>query len=79
MYDNRYAKTNKSLEQSHPGSTDEMSPYCIGKLNDSPSFSDYVDDEQNDRGDHQFAGSETTIRRFRGNTMSIFYISKNKC
>ena len=22
-----------------------MSPYCIGKLNDPPSFSDYVDEE----------------------------------
>ena len=42
------AKMNKLLEQSHPGSTDEISSYCIGKLNDPPSFSDYVDDESKD-------------------------------
>ena len=35
----------KSIEQSHPGSHNEIPPYSIGKLNGPPSFYDYVDDE----------------------------------
>ena len=52
--DNDNAKMNKMLEQSHPGSTDEISPYCVGKLTDPPSFSDYVDDESKDLLESRF-------------------------
>ena len=36
----------KSVEQSHPGSSEEISPYSIGKLKGPPSsFTNFADDE----------------------------------
>ena len=36
----------KSVEQSHPGSNEEISPYSTGKLKGPPSsFTNFVDDE----------------------------------
>ena len=46
----------KSVEQSHPGANEEISPYSIGKLKGfPPSFTDFVDDESKDLLESQFS------------------------
>ena len=42
------ASMSKSVEKSHPGSNEEISPYSIGKLKGPPSFTDFVNDLSKD-------------------------------
>ena len=35
----------KSVEKSHPGLNEDISPHSIGKLKGQPSFNDFVDEE----------------------------------
>ena len=45
----------KFVEQSHPGSNEEISPYSIAKLKSPPSFTDFIGDESKDLLESQFS------------------------